>query len=78
LERKPNVLKKERTNDMLSFQEQVLQEAVQKKKSMTMILVNGFHIKEANIKGYDLYSILIEVDGKQQFVYKHAISTIRL
>jgi host factor-I protein len=62
---------------MLSFQEQDLQEAVQKKKSMTMILVNGFHIKGI-IKGYDLYSILIEVDGKQQFVYKHAISTIRL
>jgi host factor-I protein len=79
LERKPNVPQKERTNDMLSFQEQVLQEAVQrkKKKSMTMILVNGFHIKGI-IKGYDLYSILIEVDGKQQFVYKHAISTIRL
>jgi host factor-I protein len=77
LERKPNVPQKERTNDMLSFQEQVLQEAVQRKKSMTMILVNGFHIKGI-IKGYDLYSILIEVDGKQQFVYKHAISTIRL
>ncbi|MCQ6289427.1 RNA chaperone Hfq, partial [Bacillus cereus] len=56
---------------------QVLQEAVQRKKSMTMILVNGFHIK-GTIKGYDLYSILVEVDGKQQLVYKHAISTIRL
>ncbi|MCQ6289122.1 RNA chaperone Hfq, partial [Bacillus cereus] len=55
---------------------QVLQEAVQRKKSMTMILVNGFHIKGI-IKGYDLYSILIEVDGKQQLVYKHAISTLR-
>jgi host factor-I protein len=76
LERKPHDLKKERTKDMLSFQEQVLQEAVQKKKSMTMILVNGFHIKGI-IKGYDLYSILIEVDGKQQLVYKHAISTLR-
>jgi host factor-I protein len=63
---------------MLSFQEQVLQEAVQrKKKNMTMILVNGFHIK-GTIKGYDVYSILVEVDGKQQLVYKHAISTIRL
>ncbi|PEF60272.1 RNA chaperone Hfq [Bacillus cereus] len=28
--------------------------------------------------GYDLYSILVEVEGKQQLVYKHAISTIRL
>ncbi|PFT87315.1 RNA-binding protein hfq, partial [Bacillus thuringiensis] len=36
----------------------------------------GFHIKGI-IKGYDLYSILIKVDGKQQLVYKHAISTLR-
>ncbi|PDZ99447.1 RNA-binding protein hfq, partial [Bacillus cereus] len=39
---------------MVSFQEQVLQEAVQRKKSMTMILVNGFHIK-GTITGYDWF-----------------------
>ncbi|HDR4885545.1 TPA: RNA chaperone Hfq [Bacillus cereus] len=77
MERKPQVLQEKRTKDMVSFQEQVLQEAVQRKKNMTMILVNGFHIK-GTITGYDLYSILLEVDGKQQLVYKHAISTIRL
>ncbi|MEK4739971.1 MULTISPECIES: RNA chaperone Hfq [Bacillus] len=77
MERKPQVLQEKRKKDMVSFQEQVLQEAVQRKKNMTMILVNGFHIK-GTITGYDLYSILLEVDGKQQLVYKHAISTIRL
>lgn len=77
MERKPHVPQKERTKDMLAFQEQVLQEAVQRKKNITMILVNGFHIK-GTIKGYDVYSILVEVDGNQQLVYKHAISTIRL
>ncbi|PEF38250.1 RNA chaperone Hfq [Bacillus wiedmannii] len=77
MKRKPQVLQKERTKNIVSSQEQVLQEAVQRKKSMTMILVNGFHIK-GTITGYDLYSILVEVDGKQQLVYKHAISTIRL
>ncbi|WP_255255647.1 RNA chaperone Hfq, partial [Bacillus cereus] len=54
MERKPQVLQKERTKDMVSFQEQVLQEAVQRKKSMTMILVNGFHIK-GTITGYDWF-----------------------
>ncbi|MEB9672451.1 RNA chaperone Hfq, partial [Bacillus anthracis] len=29
------------------------------------------------IRGYDTFSILIEFEGKQQLVYKHAISTIR-
>ncbi|WP_256861682.1 RNA chaperone Hfq [Bacillus cereus] len=55
---------------------QVLQTAVQRKKNMTMILVNGFYIKGTTI-GDDVYSILLEVDGKQQLVYKHAISTKR-
>ncbi|MBJ8113641.1 RNA chaperone Hfq [Bacillus cereus group sp. N6] len=77
MERQPPVLQKERAKNTVSCQEQVLQEAVQRKKSMTMILVNGFHIK-GTIRGYDVYSILIEVDGKQQLIYKHAISTIRL
>ncbi|AHA75541.1 MULTISPECIES: RNA chaperone Hfq [Bacillus] len=77
MERKSQLLQEKRTKDMVSFQEQVLQEAVQRKKNMTMILINGFHIK-GTITGYDLYSILLEVEGKQQLVYKHAISTIRL
>ncbi|WP_144518983.1 RNA chaperone Hfq [Bacillus thuringiensis] len=64
MEKKPNVLQKERIKDRLSFQEQVLQEAVQRKKNMTMILVNGFHIK-GTIKGYDVYSILVEVAGNR-------------
>lgn len=77
MERKPQVLREKRTKNMDSFQEQVLQEAIQRKKNMTMILVNGFHIT-GTITGYDVYSILLEVDGKQQLVYKHTISTIRL
>lgn len=63
------------------LQEQILQETVQRKKDITLILVNGFHIKgiiKGIIKGYDVYSIFIEVEGKQQLVYKHAVSTIRL
>ncbi|MED3392351.1 RNA chaperone Hfq [Bacillus thuringiensis] len=77
MERKSQLLQEKRTKDMVSFQEQVLQEAVQRKKNMTIILIHGFHIK-GTITGYDLYSILLEVEGKQQLVYKHAISTIRL
>jgi len=77
LERKQQVLQKERTKNIVSFQERLLQEAMQEKKNVTLILLKGFHIKGI-IQGYDLYSILVEVEGKQQLVYKHAISTIRL
>ncbi|EEM98977.1 RNA chaperone Hfq [Bacillus thuringiensis IBL 4222] len=54
----------------------MLQEAFQKRKDITLILVKGLHIKGI-IRGYDTFSILIEFEGKQQLVYKHAISTIR-
>ncbi|MEW4320248.1 RNA chaperone Hfq [Bacillus thuringiensis] len=76
MERKPHALQKERPNAMVSLQERLLQEAMQEKKNVTLILLKGLHIK-GTIQGYDVYSILIEAEGKQQFVYKHAISTIR-
>ena len=44
---------------------------------VTIHLVNGFQIK-GNIKAFDNFVLLLSVDaqGKQQMVYKHAISTI--
>ncbi|OUB52157.1 RNA chaperone Hfq [Bacillus thuringiensis] len=76
MERKPHALQQERAKNMVSLQERLLQEAMQEKKNVTLILLKGFHIK-GTIQGYDVYSILIEAEGQQQFVYKHAISTIR-
>ncbi|MED3324640.1 RNA chaperone Hfq [Bacillus thuringiensis] len=76
MERKLYALQKERTKNMVSLQEWLLQEVMQEKKNVTLILLKGFHIK-GTIKGYDTYSVVIEVEGKQQLVYKHTISTIR-
>ncbi|QWI46919.1 RNA chaperone Hfq [Bacillus mycoides] len=76
MERKPHALQKERPKAMVSLQERLLQEAMQEKKNVTLILLKGFHIK-GTIKGYDTFSVLIESEGEQQLVYKHAISTIR-
>lgn len=41
---------------------------------VTVFLLNGFQLKGL-IKSYDNYTILLESDGKQQLIYKHAIST---
>lgn len=41
----------------------------------TIFLVNGYQIK-GNIRSFDSFTILLDVDGKQQLVYKHAVSTI--
>ncbi|QWH75447.1 RNA chaperone Hfq (plasmid) [Bacillus mycoides] len=76
MERKPHAFQQERAKNMVSLQERLLQEAMQEKKNVTLILLKGFHIK-GTIKGYDTFSVLIESEGEQQLVYKHAISTIR-
>ncbi|ACM15919.1 RNA chaperone Hfq [Bacillus thuringiensis] len=67
---------KNRSKNMLSLQEQLLQEAFQKRKDITLILLKGLHVNGI-IRGFDTFSVLIEFEGKQQLVYKHAISTIR-
>ncbi|MCL2817271.1 MAG: RNA chaperone Hfq [Clostridiales bacterium] len=41
----------------------------------TFFLVNGFQIR-GTISGFDIFTVMINADGKQQMVYKHAISTI--
>jgi len=50
----------------------------QLRKDATMVtihLCNGFQIKGL-VKGFDNFVILIDTDGKQMMVYKHAVSTI--
>lgn len=41
---------------------------------VTVFLMNGFQLRGL-IKSYDNYTVLLETDGKQQLIYKHAIST---
>lgn len=42
---------------------------------ITIYLINGFQLK-GTVKGFDNYTIVLESDGKQQLIYKHAVSTI--
>ena len=41
---------------------------------VTVFLLNGFQLKGI-VKSYDNFTVLLEVDGKQHLIYKHAIST---
>lgn len=41
---------------------------------VTVFLLNGFQLK-GQVKSYDNFTVLLETDGKQQLIYKHAIST---
>ena len=42
---------------------------------VVIYLVNGFQIRGL-VRGFDNFSVIIENEGKQQLVYKHAVSTI--
>lgn len=42
---------------------------------VTIYLVNGFQLKGV-VRGFDNFTVILDADGKQQMIYKHAISTI--
>ncbi len=57
-----------------NLQEVFLNSLRKDKVFVTVFLMNGFQLRGL-IKSYDNYTVLLETDGKQQLVYKHAIST---
>ncbi|HHV59984.1 MAG TPA: RNA chaperone Hfq [Clostridiaceae bacterium] len=42
---------------------------------VTVYLTNGFQLK-GMVKGFDNFTVILETDGRQQLIYKHAISTV--
>ncbi len=42
---------------------------------VTLFLMNGFQMR-GRITGFDPFVVVLDSDGKQQVIYKHAISTI--
>ncbi len=59
----------------LNLQDCLLYQARKEKIMITIYLTNGFQFKGI-VKGFDSYIVILDCDGKQQMVYKHAISTI--
>lgn len=43
--------------------------------SVTVFLMNGFQLRGV-ITGFDSFSLVLDSDGRQQFIYKHAVSTL--
>lgn len=42
---------------------------------ITVFLMNGFQFRGV-VKGFDAFTVVLDTDGKQQLIYKHAISTL--
>lgn len=62
-------------NKQINLQDTFLNQARKDRIPVTIFLVNGYQFKGI-VKGFDNYIVILECDGKQQLVYKHAISTI--
>lgn len=62
-------------NKPINLQDVFLNQVRKERSGVTVFLTNGFQIK-GYVKGFDNFTVVIESDGKQQLVYKHALSTI--
>ena len=58
-----------------NLQEQFLNTLRTQQIQTTLFLVNGYQLRGI-VAGYDNYAIVFLSDGKQNLIYKHAVSTI--
>ena len=58
-----------------NLQDAFLNQARKEKLAVTMYLMNGFQLRGV-IRGFDGFTVVLDSDGKQQLIYKHAISTV--
>ena len=61
--------------DQIVLQEAILSEVCREKVPVTLFLMNGFQLR-GTVTGYDERIVVLVSDGKQQMIYKHAISTL--
>ena len=62
-------------SDSINLQDAILRECRKDKVPLTLFLMNGFQLRGI-ITGYDSFVVVLVSDGKQQMIYKHAISTL--
>jgi len=58
----------------VNIQDQYLNELRKTHGPVTVFLTNGFQLR-GTVKAFDNFTVLLETEGKQQLIYKHAIST---
>jgi host factor-I protein len=58
-----------------NLQDVFLNSARGSRQLVTVFLVNGFQMR-GTVTGFDSFTVVLDTEGKQQLIYKHAISTI--
>lgn len=57
-----------------NLQDTFLTKVRRDKQVVTVFLMNGFQLRGI-VRGFDNFTVILDSDGKQQMIYKHAIST---
>ncbi|WP_028782868.1 RNA chaperone Hfq [Thalassobacillus devorans] len=58
----------------VNIQDTFLNQLRKDRVHVTVFLLNGFQLR-GSVKAFDNFTVLLETDGKQQLIFKHAIST---
>ena len=59
----------------INLQDRMLAALRQQGQNTTFYLMNGFQMRGI-ITGFDQFVIMLQSDGRQQMIYKHAVSTM--
>ena len=62
-------------SEQTNLQDAILNEVCRDKVPVTLFLMNGFQLR-GTVTGFDSFVVVLVTDGKQQMIYKHAISTL--
>ena len=62
-------------SDIINLQDAILSEVRRDRVPVTLFLMNGFQLRGV-VTGFDSFVVVLVTDGKQQMIYKHAISTL--
>ena len=62
-------------SDAVNLQDAILNEVRRDRVPVTLFLMNGFQLRGI-VTGFDNFVVVLVTDGKQQMIYKHAISTL--
>ena len=62
-------------SETITLQDAILKECIRDHVPVTLFLMNGFQLRGV-IRGFDAFVVIVDSDGKQQMIYKHAISTV--
>ena len=62
-------------SETINLQDAILNEVRRDRVPVTLFLMNGFQLRGV-ITGFDSFVVVLVTDGRQQMIYKHAISTL--